>query len=134
MKAANLSFSGWVCGLLLLLSAAGCATARTVTEAEGEGERRTFAAEGQQVWSAMQAAVETTGGRVKESDEEHCRLVAGYPASAWSWGEWVALFCRPVADVTEIEIVMQPNLRTNVFPKDRVAPLFAAIEEALATP
>ena len=98
---------------------AACASAETVKEAKGQGITRGYEYAYQSVFDAVIAAAKTKELEVVESDVKSGSLVFSHGVTAWSWGEKIAVFVKPVSSkTTEVEIVSQPVLAPLNFPPD----------------
>lgn len=115
---------------LVLLS--GCSTVQTAKNAQGTGDLKVYSAKKESVWPAMVQSVTSTGGTIKEQDENQCYILASYGMTAWSWGEKVALFCKENNDSTQVEVVMKAALKTNITAVNRAPKIFSSISTALS--
>jgi hypothetical protein len=100
--------------VISILLVSGCSTIETAKNAKGTGSKGYFTVSKSEVWPAMQAAVVVTGGSIKQKSESECMILASYAASAWSWGEKVAVFCHESENKIEVEVVNQATLKTSV--------------------
>ena len=118
--------------LAAIALATGCSSIQTAKNSQGSGDKQIFSAPKEKVWPAMIASVSNTGGAIKEKNQEQCYLLATYGVTAWSWGENVAVFCQEKDTSTEVEVVMEAALKTNVTAVERSPEIFNGITSALS--
>ncbi len=118
--------------LSLVYFVTACSTVQTAKDSQGSGAKRDFSQPKSVVWPAMISAVNTTGGEIKEKSENECYILASYGMTAWSWGEKVAIFCKPKNEKTEVEVVMKAAYKANVTAVDRAPKIFSEIEQTLS--
>ena len=117
--------------MLIALVVSACSTVQTAKEAEGLGETAIYKSTTEECWIAMLEAVENTGGKIKESHQNDCYILAAYPLTAFSWGEKVAVFCKANDNQTEIEVVSKAALKIEFFVVDRASQLFEELDRSL---
>ncbi len=100
------------CLLLSFLTA--CSSTQTAINAKGTGQKEIYQSSKDDIWPIMLQAVKSTDGTIREQDKSNCLIAASYRATAWSWGEKVALFCEEKGGVTEVEVVSKAALKTNI--------------------
>ena len=97
----------------------GCASTKTVKEAQGQGVSRVYNSAYGAVFDATLAAAKTKELKVMESDKNSGRVILSHGVTWWSWGERVAVFLNAVTtETTEVEIVSKPVLSPLNFPPD----------------
>lgn len=116
---------------LLALTMTGCSSVQTAKNARGTGERQTYEITKKDMWPIMVTSVSNTGGSIKEKNMDQCYVLASYGMTAWSWGENVAVFCEQYGNTTEVEVVMEPALLTNVSAVKRAPQILNAISDEL---
>lgn len=113
--------------LITALTIAGCSSVQTAKNSQGAGDKKLFSAAKDRVLPAMLASISSTGGSLKEVNTEECYILASYGATAWSWGEKVAIFCQEKDSSTEVEVVMKAAFKANVTAVNRAPAIFTAI-------
>ena len=111
-------------GLLLFACVAGCTTVSDVANYEGGGKKQTFQASAEAVWAALPAIVEKLGLETASVDSARQTLLAKGGVSAFSWGEAVAVFVRPVDERRcSVEVVSRKAWIENVTAKKWEKPI-----------
>lgn len=119
-------------GLCLAISLGGCATPQIALDAKGTGAKNVYDKPKPAVWIAMKKAVRETGGVISVENETGCEIAAKYGVTAFSWGERVGLFCRPLSgDRTETEVVSKPAISVNVTAKDWTREIYNVLDAEL---
>ena len=112
-------------GLLLLAFVAGCTSVSDVANYEGGGQKLTFQASAEAVWAALPASLERVGLEIATADSARQTLLAKGGVSAFSWGEAVAVFVRPVdARHCSVEVVSRKAWIENLTAKRWEKPIF----------
>lgn len=110
----------------------GCASVQVAKEAEGTGSIRIYDKPKAEVWVAMKMAIDETGGQIVNEDEEQCTVLANYSVSLFSWGERVAIFCRPISESkTETEVISKRAVAVNITASDWTEEVYAVLEREL---
>lgn len=110
----------------------GCATTEAAKESKGTGTKKIYEKPMSEVWIAMKAAVEITGGKIVEENVGECTILATYWSSAFSWGERVGLFCVELSPTqTEIEVISKRAVAMNITAADWTEKIYAALDKQL---
>lgn len=111
---------------------ASCNTVADAKNARGSGSKRTFPAPFELVWKAVPKAVNDIGLGVVGIDEDEGYVLAESGASAFSWGEKVAVFVEALGPRdTRVEVVSKAAVATNITAKDHESPLLNAIADRI---
>ena len=119
--------------LMSLLILSGCQTMADARSAQGQGVSRVFDVPIDTVWKTLPPALESLGLPVAASNREEGYVLAEHSASAFSWGERVAVFVSKVSDgQTRVEVVSKRALQTNITATDWGPRVLQRIGELLA--
>ena len=122
----------WLCAWCAAIVLAGCASADSVKDAQGQGVKRTFRQPYEAVYQAVLNAAARRKLELLEQDRAAGRLVLSGAASLTSFGERIAVFVmRGNERSTTVEIVSKPVGGVLTFPPDWPALLFGDIEQEL---
>ena len=121
-----------IIGLCVSSFLGACATPQIALDAKGTGAKKVYDRPKLVVWTAMKKAIRDTGGAISVESEKDCEIAAEYGVTAFSWGERVGLFCRPISeDKTETEVVSKPAISWNITAKDWTREIFKALDTEL---
>ena len=119
---------------IIALSLQACASHDAARGARGTGQKEIYAASYDRTWDASISAVETTGGKIVESNKEKGDILASYGVTAFSWGERVAVFLKSIGTKqTEVEVATKRAVATNITAKNWDAKLHGTIGKNLAS-
>jgi len=110
----------------------GCTTMADASNAQGQGVSKTFAAPFDVVWKAVPEALSSLGLPVAAENKQDGYILAEHGASAFSWGEKVAVFLTRVApNETKVEVVSKRALATNITARDWGPDVLQRVEQML---
>jgi len=95
---------------------AGCATLADAESARGSGASKVYEHPYDVVWDAVMETVKSSGLTLVSEDKKSGKILAQGSASAFSWGENVAIFVEEsgVKTRTRVEVVSKRALATNI--------------------
>jgi len=100
---------GLICGILVTVLLAGCRNPQSVLKLEGRGSKWTYAAAYAPTWQAALNACHVGEVQVTTQNRSNGLIQAMTTLRAESWGEFVAVWVRPVTpQSTEVEVVSRP--------------------------
>jgi hypothetical protein len=116
--------------LLVLLAVAGCTTMDRATKARGTGDKITYQASFDQVWSAMPDVIKAVGLQYLSADRDEHMFLAKRGITFSSWGENVAIFVEKVSDSeTCVEVISKKVVVTNIAARNWEWPIFAELNK-----
>ena len=122
----------WLPGLCAAIVLAGCASADSVKQAQGQGVKRTFRHPYEAVYQAAVNAASRRKLELIEEDRAAGRLVLSGGGSWTSFGERIAVFVTRGNDrATIVEVVSRPVGGPITFPPDWPSLLFGDIDQEL---
>jgi hypothetical protein len=123
----SLVFIGTLC---LAFLGAGCATIADAQKGRGTGDVAVYAASFEEIWAAMPTAITEAGLEFITANREDRSILAQRGITAFSYGENVAIFVNPRAEVAqEVEVVSKKAMATNVFAPNWSKPIFAELDK-----
>ncbi len=112
----------FLAGLAVLptLTFTGCATTSNAQADRGKGVIVSYAAPYDKMWAALMDILKDLGLKVGSADEQQGVILIGQGASAFSWGERVAIFVERIGTQgnTRVEVVSKDALGTNITATD----------------
>ena len=115
-----------------MLLAGGCSSLNEARKDKGKGTSRIYKASLDTVWSAVPQAVSDMGLDIAGKSEEDGYVLARKGLSAFSYGEYVAVFVEKVDDErTKVEVVSKKALATNIFAWNWEKPILDRLSEIL---
>jgi len=109
-------------GLAVLpgLTFTGCATTSNAQADRGKGVIVTYAAPFDKVWAALPEILKELGLHAGSANEKDGVILVERGASAWSWGERVAIFVERIGTQgnSRVEVVSKDALGTNITATD----------------
>jgi len=119
--------------LLAIVVCSGCQTLGDARAKRGTGTSRVFNASEQQVWRVLPKAVNEVDLSIAGSYPDDGYLLAERGATAFSWGEKVAVFVEPQGpSTTEVEVVSMRAVAVNVTATEFGKKLLDMIAEMLS--
>lgn len=114
----------FLAGLAVLptLTFTGCATTSSAQADRGKGVIVSYAAPFDQIWAALPDILKDLGLRAGSANEKDGVILVEQGASAWSWGERVAIFVERIGT--------QGNSRVEVVSKDALGTTLTATDWA----
>jgi hypothetical protein len=124
--------------LLIALAAlllVGCNTLKDARDSKGKGASRSFEAPFQTVWKVIPTAANELDLSIAGTYEDEKYYLAERGATAFSWGERVAIFVTPESDSrTSVEVVSKKAQAMNITARNFERPLLDKIGEKLQSP
>ena len=122
--------------VLILLAAAcssGCATLADAQAAKGTGKSKVYDKPYDVVWNAVVETVKSSGLELVSENKEKGSILAQAAASAFSWGENVAIFVEDAGGKikTRVEVVNKRAVATNIFAADWETRILEALDNRL---
>jgi hypothetical protein len=85
----------------------------------GGGLNQTYRASYDEVWSTVISTIKGTKLHIINKNKESGKIFAKQNASAWSYGENVGFFIRPIeSDSSNVEVVSKKVMSSNLFATD----------------
>ena len=118
-----------VIGALSVVVLSGCSTLSGVKDAKGSGTNRLYNKPFENVWSETVGTVQSCGLSVVSTDKTKGEIMAENGMSAFSYGENVGVFVKPMGEAqTQVEVVSKRVLATNVMAKDWEIEIFRNLD------
>lgn len=114
--------------LIIALLATGCTTLADSIAAKGTGVSKTYDLPKDKIWPVVIETVKSSKLDLISSSKEEGLILAQRGASAFSYGENVAIFVDKESDTkSKIEVVSKRAMETNVFAPDWSATILNGI-------
>ena len=111
-----------------------CASTDAARGQSGTGLSQKYAAGYEKAWNTSLSVVENSGGEVVEANKNEGEILVSYGVTAFSWGERVGVFVKPInKNTTEIEVVSKRAIGANITAKDWGPKLHKQLEQVLAS-
>lgn len=121
--------------LLAMALLCGCRSPDAAVKREGKGSKWTYAAGRQEIWQAALNACRVGDLRLKSANNTNGLIEAYTPARLESWGEYVAVWVRPLAtNATEVEVVSRRVGPSDIFQYNWERPILTSIAVDLNLP
>lgn len=124
-----------VLSLVMAMGLGACSTMSDLDGSQGGGVKRRYVATYDQTWDAT---IETLNKlelpiESQKKDEQEGRILAHRGMTAFSWGENVAIFVKPLKpDLTEVEVVSKKVVTVNVTAPDWTQDILSGIQNELS--
>jgi len=113
---------------------AGCATLADARKAKGTGLTRAFDNPYDEVWQTIPDILSELGLDLAGENHREGYILAQRSATAFSYGENVAIFIERIEDnKTKVEVVSKKAMSTNIFAPDWADDILNALDEKLNT-
>jgi hypothetical protein len=113
------------CAAAGALAAGGCTTTADVRADRGSGVIVSYAAPFDKVWAALPEILKELGLRVAGDNMAEGYILVEHGASAFSWGERVAIFVERIGTKgnSRVEVVSKGTLGVNITATDWAKPI-----------
>jgi hypothetical protein len=108
---------GFLIALFMLLQ--GCTTLNDAKKARGEGVRKIYLVNSESAWDASVMTLMMLNLEITDHSKSEGYILARRGVSAFSYGEHVAVFLKPItSNDTEIEVVSKRAVKMNLSAPD----------------